>query len=146
MTFRFPRPCRRLIDSFRFTNLAGEFSVGQGLARDLRDNRTKAVGVVHLVSIVVAKRLLVDVAEQVERFDRNVGAMKAALQQRPKILNGVGVSVAVHILDRVIDDGVLIVGVQTFIRFQFVAEDRRASSTSGERSLAIRIWCAALRR
>ena len=39
-----------------------------------------------------------------ERFDRNVGAIDAALQKAPEILQSVGVNIPVDILDGVIDD------------------------------------------
>jgi hypothetical protein len=56
------------------------------------------------VSIVVAIRLFVKIAEQMERLDADVCAMQAALQQRPKILHRVGVNIAIHVLNRVIDN------------------------------------------
>ena len=85
----------------------------------------EAVSVVHFLPIVVTEGLFVDVAEQVKRFNAHIGSMKAALQQRPKVLNSVGVSVSVHVLDGVIDDGVLVFIVESFVRLQFVAENRR---------------------
>src|ERR1039458_6061086 len=39
----------------------------------------------------------------------------------------IGMDVAIYILNRVVDDRVLVVGFQPFVRFQFVTEDCRAS-------------------
>jgi len=63
----------------------------------------------------------------VERFDADVCSVQAALQQAPEIFHRVCVNIAVHVLNGVIDDGVLVVGLQPVIRFQFVREDGRAS-------------------
>jgi len=76
------------------------------------------------VRLFVAERLLVDVAAQVVGLDADVGPVQAALQERPEVLHGVGVDVAVGVLDGVIDDGVLIVGFQTVVGEQFIGEDR----------------------
>ena len=50
--------------------------------------------------IIVAVRLLVQIAEEVERFDRHVGSADTALQKRPEVLKAVGVDVSVHVLQR----------------------------------------------
>jgi hypothetical protein len=38
-----------------------------------------------------------------------------------------GMDVAVHVFDRVIDNSVLVVGIESVVGFQFVDEDRRGS-------------------
>ena len=48
--------------------------------------------VVHLKTIVVTERLFVKIAEQMERFNGNVGATKTALQKTPEVLKAVGVN------------------------------------------------------
>src|ERR1044071_155896 len=124
---RFPRPCRRLVDRFRFSHLAGEFSIGKSLPGDLRNDGAKTVPVVHLFTVVVTERLFIDVAEQVIGLDAHVSSVQSALQQCPKVLNGVGVSIPVHILNGVVDDVVPIIGAESFIGREFIREDRRAS-------------------
>src|SRR5438445_4763121 len=62
---RFPR--KTLIK--RLPRLSDQFSIGQALAHDLRDGQAESVSVLHALTIAVPKRLLVDVSEQVERFD-----------------------------------------------------------------------------
>jgi len=49
----------------------------------------ETVTVVHILSVVVANRLLVKIAEQVERLDRNVGAADASSEKARKILDSV---------------------------------------------------------
>jgi hypothetical protein len=43
--------------------------------------------------------------------------MEPALQKAPEVLHGVGVDVAVHVLNRVVDNGVLILFLQAVVRF-----------------------------
>ena len=54
--------------------------------------------------VVEAKRLFVQVAEQMERFDAHVGALHGALQERPEVLQAVGVDLPVHVGFGVVDD------------------------------------------
>ena len=127
-TFRLgPRfSVRALIQSFR-SNLAGDFGPGQTLSYDLSNSQIKAVTVVHVPAVIEPKRLLIDVAEQVERLDADIGAVQSALQEAPEVLHTIGVYVLIHVLDRVIDDGMFVFGLQSVVREQFVGEDRSAS-------------------
>ena len=109
----------------RFSHFAGEFCIGQALAHDLTDANIEAFAVGHL-PIVETECLFVDVPEQVKRLDTDVGSMQAAFQQAPEIVHAVGVHIAVHVFDRMVDNGVLIVCTQTFIRLQFIGENRSA--------------------
>jgi hypothetical protein len=76
------------------------------------------------LAVVVAKCLFIDIPEQVEGADTNVGAMQTTLQETPEVLNRVGVDIAVHILHGVVDDGVLILVFKPVVRLQFISEDR----------------------
>src|ERR1035437_3256756 len=80
--FRLPRGKRptALVDRRYFSSLTGEFGIGEALAGNLRNRQTKPFRVVHVLPGVVAERLLIDVAEQVEGFDADVGSMQTALQ------------------------------------------------------------------
>ena len=71
--------------------------------------------------------LFVNVAEQVEWLDADVGSVQATLQETPEVFHSVGVNVSVHVFDRVIDDSVPVVGLKPVIGFQFIGEDCRAS-------------------
>ena len=55
--------------------LAGGLIPGETLADDLRCGQLEAVPIVHfLAAIVEAIGLLIEISEQVERFDANVGS------------------------------------------------------------------------
>ncbi len=47
--------------------------------------------------IVEAERLFINVAERVERFDRNISSVETALEETPKILASVRVYIPVHV-------------------------------------------------
>src|ERR1039458_4360790 len=118
-------PRHGLVDRFRLWNLASEFRIGKTLANDLANADIKSLCIGH-VAIVESERLLIDVAEQVERFHADVGPVQAALQETPEILHAIGVDISIHVLNRVVDDSVLIVSLQRLIRFQFITEDSRS--------------------
>jgi hypothetical protein len=53
-------------------HLAGDFGPRQALSNDLSDGQIKAVTVVHVLAVVVAKRLPIKVREEAERLYGNV--------------------------------------------------------------------------
>ncbi len=108
-------PRHALVDRFCFRDLASEFRIGQSLADYLTHADIKAFGVVHL-SVVESPSRFVYVSEQVERFHTDVGPVQAALKQRPKVFHPVGMNVLIHVLDRMVDDCVLVVSFQPIIR------------------------------
>ena len=61
---------------------------------------------------VEAERLLVEVAEQMERLHAHVGAPDRALQEAPKILHALRVNIAVYVGLGVVHDLVGVVGLQ----------------------------------
>jgi hypothetical protein len=76
-------------------------TAAEGRTRDREE--TRAVGE---LAQVVAQHLLVQIAEQVERLDRDVRALQAALEQAPEVLQAVRVDLAVNILLGVVDNAV----------------------------------------
>jgi hypothetical protein len=97
----------------------------QTTSDNLSANMLKTTVIV-AVPLVVAERLLIQIPEQVEGFDADVRAMKLPFHEAPEVLHRVGVNVSLGILDGMIDDRVLVVIRQTFVREQFIAEDRRS--------------------
>jgi len=95
--------------------------IGQTLAANRANHDREPLRVVH-IAVIEPARLFVDIAEQVEGFHADVGPMERPLQKTPEVLHPVGMDVPVGVLDSVIDDRVLIVCLQPFIRFQFIAE------------------------
>ena len=96
----------------------------QSAARNLRTNNSEALRICQL-SPIVAVRLFIEVAEQVERLDTDVRAMELPLYQTPEIIHCVRVDVSTGVLYGVIYDGMLIMHGQPVIGFQSVAEQRR---------------------
>lgn len=62
---------------------------------------------VFLGAIVVAKHLLIQVAEQVKRLDTDVGSFQSALDQTPEVFQTVGMNLPVNVLFGVVNDLVL---------------------------------------
>lgn len=122
--FLFPRPCR-LIERSVAIRFSDQFFVGDPLADDLADADVEAFGV-RGFAVVVAKRLFIQIPEQVERFHADVCAVQATLQEAPEVFHSVGMDVSVDVFNGVVDDGVLVVRLQSIVGQQFVTEDRRA--------------------
>src|SRR5262249_12492684 len=72
--------------------------------------------------LIVPEGLLVEIAEQMERLDADIGSLNASLEQAPKILNTVGVHVPFNVALRVIDELMNVFTIQSGIRCQFVSE------------------------
>src|ERR1017187_2624093 len=109
--------------------LAGQMFVGQSLPGDLGERQHEASVIVHVFPIVVAERLLVQIPEQVEGFHGNVGAVQPALEQRPEVLQAVGVDLAVHIPHGVVNHLMLEL-IQPFVGFLFRASVKSADPVS----------------
>src|SRR5438445_10245889 len=85
--FRFPRPCRRVV--WRIT-LARKFAVRQAPSRNVTHRFRESRCILDLVSVlilscVIAKCLLIHVAEKMERLDRDVRPVQSTFQQNPKV-------------------------------------------------------------
>src|SRR5579863_8373335 len=105
---RFPRRFRPLVQSSGLFSNTNQFRVLQSFTSDLRDGDAEAVCitdnlVVRVLSGIEPERLLIDVAEQVIRLNRNVGAVNSALQKTPEVLRVIGVYVFADVFNRVVD-------------------------------------------
>src|SRR5437667_11353071 len=58
-----------------------------------------------------------------ERLYAHIGSMQAALQEAPEVFHPVSMNVAVHVLNRVIDNSVIIVRIQSVVGLEFIAVD-----------------------
>jgi hypothetical protein len=114
------------VSSSSLLSLSREFFVRHAPSYNLFHDGGETLRICRL-AVVVAKRLFVKVAEQVERLDTDVCAVQAAFKRAPEILHRVGVDVAVHILDSMVNNSVLEVSLQTIVGQKFVTEDRGAS-------------------
>jgi len=80
--FRFPRPCRFRsfsVSPRRRILLSGQLVPSEPFVNDLRHGQLEAVEVIHLVPVVVAICLLIQVTKQVEWLDGHIGSADAAL-------------------------------------------------------------------
>jgi hypothetical protein len=75
----------RLEDIFHLPILASRLFVRQSPANDVTHHEHKSLNVRH-IPVIVAESLLVNVAEQVERFDRNVRTLDGSLQKASILL------------------------------------------------------------
>ena len=76
----FSSPCLAALDGGGWFQIPPEkLIVCEPLANDPANRDAKALSIGHL-AIVKPKALFIKVAEQMERFDRNVGAVESALE------------------------------------------------------------------
>jgi len=96
----------------RFTILSGEFGKGQS------HSEIEAISVLQWIAfgsaIVVAEHLFVNVTAKMERFDSVIGSMQSTLQQRPEVLQAIGVDATTNIFHLVIHN-VMRVGAGEFV-------------------------------
>jgi hypothetical protein len=64
----------------------------------------EAVEVVHVLPVVLAERLFVQIPEQMEGLYAHVGAVQPSLQERPLVLQSVRVNLSVHVGYGMIDN------------------------------------------
>jgi hypothetical protein len=101
--FRFrPRGNRNLEYRLRFfVLLRRQFRIGQSLANDLRTQTAHSFAIINGIrfrpAIVVPENLFVNIAEEMERLNRNISTVQSALQQTPEILNSVDVNATANI-------------------------------------------------
>lgn len=75
-----------------------------------------------IFAIVETKTLLIDVTEEMERFDANIGSANRALEQAPKVFDSIGMHVATDICFHVVDDVVGVFLIKTDIRGKLIGE------------------------
>src|ERR1017187_587455 len=98
-------PLERLFLRARpFLRLADQLLIGDPLVYNLADKVAEPVGIAQGQAIVVPEHLLIGIGLQVERLDCNVGSLDRALEQRPEILQSVGVNLPLDVLLGVIHE------------------------------------------
>ena len=86
----------------RLPHLAGNFGVGETLADNAGNGKVKPIRIVDL-AVIESKHLLVNVAKQMERLNRNISPFEAALQETPKVFNAVRVNLTINVLLRMVN-------------------------------------------
>ena len=105
--------------------------VGQPPSGNSRNSNTEPLSISDLLAvlmqpIVEAERLLINIAEQVEGLNADVGSMQPALQQAPKVLHRVGVDILPNVFNRMIDNLMLVIVSKSLIRLQRIAIESRS--------------------
>jgi hypothetical protein len=95
--------------------LASEFQVRQTTACTLAEYGREAAEVSQLAQIE-REHALVQVAEQVEWLDADVGAVQSALEKRPEVLHVVRVNLPIDVPLGVIDNAMIVVGFESGVR------------------------------
>jgi hypothetical protein len=72
------------------------------------------------VPVIKPKGLLIDVAEQMEWFNRNVGSIMRPFKETPKVLDSVRLNIATNIFFRVINNALLVLAGHPPIVSRFV--------------------------
>src|SRR6266852_2171588 len=94
----------------------------------MRHSHLKAVAVANEAvfrgAIVVPENLLIEVAEKMEWFNRNVRALQAAFQKAPEVLQPVRVHLPVYVAFGMVNRLVKIVAVKTNVGHERIGVDR----------------------
>jgi hypothetical protein len=106
---------------------SGESVTGEATASNLRTNYREAIRISKLAP-VIAKALLIEVSEQVERLHADICAVKLPFHERPEVFHSIRVDVSLGVLDRVIYYLMAVIFGQSIIGFQRVAEQRGTNS------------------
>ena len=94
-------------------HLASHLREGKALVSDLREDGREAVCIVHADAVVVTKGLLIEIAEEMERFNTHIGSADAALQQRPEVFKTVGMNLPVNVCNRMVNNLMRVVASKT---------------------------------
>jgi len=81
---------------------ASQLAVGDAPSDNTRERTHEPFPVVAL-ALIEAAHLLVNIPEQVERVNADVGPFDRPLEQRPEVFEAIGVDLPAHIFSRVID-------------------------------------------
>lgn len=116
----------RFLPRLGWRRSADEFGVGQALPNDGAQRLNEPRSIVS-PAVVEPERFFVDVPEQVERLNTNVGSVNRPLQECPKILNPVGVNRSIDVFLRMVNRGMKVVQCESPIRRQGVRVDSRTA-------------------
>jgi hypothetical protein len=103
---------------------SSQFLVSEATASDMRHHAMKTLTIMFQVPIVVAEYLFVQIAEHVERLNRNVRAFQSALEKAPEVFQSVCVNLSVHLALRVVNRLVNEIPIQSLIGQKAIGIDR----------------------
>src|SRR5580704_13075922 len=122
-TFSAPLSPRNSVLRRFFGILSGQLRVGQPPPGYRRCHLAEPRAIV-VFALIEPESLFVEIPAEVERFYGDIGALDRALQERPEILDAVGVNVSFDIGDSMIDDVALVI-VQPAIADPLVSVEAR---------------------
>ena len=99
--------------------------IGEALASESFNDFIESLAVISATRIE-SKCLLVEVSEQVERFDAYIRAIDAALEKTPEVFDPVRVDLAVNVFLSMVDHVVNIVVLHSIVRAKRIAIDSRS--------------------
>jgi hypothetical protein len=84
---------------------ACDFGIGETLANYVRGDVLESSEIIHrFFPIVVSEHLFINVTEQMERFDADIGALQTTLEQTPEVLHSVSMNTTVNVPFRMVDE------------------------------------------
>lgn len=110
----------------RVNVLASELAVRKTFSEDLAHCQFETLTVIKVFAIVETKHLLVKVPIEMERLNRNIGAMQLAFYEAPKVLKAISVNAAIDVLHSMVNNLVPIF-VQSEIALVVIGVQRGAS-------------------
>jgi hypothetical protein len=105
---------------------SSEFLIHDSLADYVRYGEIETIPIIHVLPIVIAKCLFVDVPKQVEQLYRNVGSLQTSFKQAPKIFEPVRVDLPIDLFLSMVDNLMREVLIQAPIGNQLVSIDLRS--------------------
>jgi hypothetical protein len=91
----------------------------------LRGPPVEATGIV-VLALIEPERLFIEITTKMKWFNADVGTLDGALKQPPEILDAIGVGCAIHILNGMIDNLMLVVTSETTVTNPCIGVDGRA--------------------
>ena len=78
-------------------SLARQLGIGEAFVSDTVHDTMKAFSIIESFPVVVAKRLFIQVPEQMERLDADICAFQTALEEAPEVFESVSVDAPVNV-------------------------------------------------
>ena len=101
---------------------SNEFLIGESFAEDVPCGPLEPHPVISFAGIV-PEGFFVQIPEQMEGLDVNVGALDGPLQEAPEVLNAVGVNLPVNVPFGMVDDAVNVVVSEIVVGLERVGVD-----------------------
>ena len=109
--------------SFFRLRLANQLVECEALTDDLADSQVETILVLESHAVIITEGLFVQIAEKVERLNRNIRAVNTTFQEAPEILKLVRMDLPAHILYGVVHDFMLKF-IEAVLGLQGVREQR----------------------